>query len=341
MARPRIFISSTYYDLKFVRNDLEIFVRGMGYEPVLNERGAIAYGTNSKLEDYAYDEVGKADAVVAIIGGRFGTASAQGLGSISNQEIKRALAGNLQVYVFIDRAVYTEYRTYLLNLDREDVRYQSVDDIRVFHFIREVEALPRNNAIAPFDSSADITDFLREQWAGAFQRYLTDQRTAVERRTLEDISATADTLRRLVDAVSANEPSASRSAEIRSIALEDHPIFSALKHALNVPYRVFFTSRSELDAWLKAAENFRHRVQPEGWDDASVEEWFRGDVKDDIAIRPYDLLKIATQVFDENGRLKPYAESDWRDGLVTLERELVVSNEDELRPPADGLAADG
>ena len=41
MARPRIFISSTFYDLKHVRYDLENFIRSLGYEPIMNDRGNI------------------------------------------------------------------------------------------------------------------------------------------------------------------------------------------------------------------------------------------------------------------------------------------------------------
>ena len=45
MARPRVFISSTFYDLKQVRSDLERFVKDMGYDPVRHERGHIPYGS--------------------------------------------------------------------------------------------------------------------------------------------------------------------------------------------------------------------------------------------------------------------------------------------------------
>ena len=52
MARPRVFISSTFYYLKQVRSDLELFVKEMGYDAVLHERGAIPYGSKEKLEEY-------------------------------------------------------------------------------------------------------------------------------------------------------------------------------------------------------------------------------------------------------------------------------------------------
>jgi len=37
MAIPRVFISSTYYDLRHVRNDLEVFLRNLGYDPVMHD----------------------------------------------------------------------------------------------------------------------------------------------------------------------------------------------------------------------------------------------------------------------------------------------------------------
>ena len=69
MAKPRVFISSTFYDLKQIRADLDNFILGLGYDVVRNEEGGIPYGTNFKLEDYCYKEVSMVDIVVAIIGG--------------------------------------------------------------------------------------------------------------------------------------------------------------------------------------------------------------------------------------------------------------------------------
>jgi hypothetical protein len=54
MARPRIFISSTFYDMRTLRDDLDRFIRDHGYEPVRHERGHIPYGADEKPENYAY-----------------------------------------------------------------------------------------------------------------------------------------------------------------------------------------------------------------------------------------------------------------------------------------------
>jgi hypothetical protein len=57
MAKLKIFLSSIYYDLKHIRRDLEQFIKQMGYEPVLNEKGNIPYGKDEELSKYCYKEV--------------------------------------------------------------------------------------------------------------------------------------------------------------------------------------------------------------------------------------------------------------------------------------------
>ena len=64
MAKPRVFISSTYYDLKSIRADLERFIRDQGYEPVMHERGHIPYGKEDKPEEYAYREIDYCDIII-------------------------------------------------------------------------------------------------------------------------------------------------------------------------------------------------------------------------------------------------------------------------------------
>ena len=41
MARPRVFVSSPYYDLKHIRSSLDSFIDRLGYEPVLSEKGIL------------------------------------------------------------------------------------------------------------------------------------------------------------------------------------------------------------------------------------------------------------------------------------------------------------
>ena len=75
MARPRIFISSTFYDLRQVRSDIERFIRELGYEPVRHETGAVPYSKDAPLESGAYREIELSDVIVFLTGGNFGTES--------------------------------------------------------------------------------------------------------------------------------------------------------------------------------------------------------------------------------------------------------------------------
>ena len=51
MAKPRVFISSTYYDLKHVRSSLENFVESLGFEAILSEKGSITYSHDIPLDE--------------------------------------------------------------------------------------------------------------------------------------------------------------------------------------------------------------------------------------------------------------------------------------------------
>ncbi len=49
MPKPRVFISSTFYDLVQLREDIARFITDMGYEPVRHEAGDVAYGSRRAL----------------------------------------------------------------------------------------------------------------------------------------------------------------------------------------------------------------------------------------------------------------------------------------------------
>ncbi|GEP52804.1 hypothetical protein FNO01nite_34760 [Flavobacterium noncentrifugens] len=172
MAKPRVFISSTFFDLRQVRADLERFIKDLGYDCVRNETGGIPYGKDQKLEEYCYKEISEIDILVGIVGGRFGTEAERGDYSITQIEIKTAIEQSKQVYIFIEKNVLAEYETYLINKDNDAVKYRFVEDKRIYQFIEEIYLLPKNNIVQPFETALEITYFLREQWAGLFRDLL-------------------------------------------------------------------------------------------------------------------------------------------------------------------------
>lgn len=180
MAKPRIFISSTFFDLRQVRADLDRFVKDLGYDTVRNETGGIPYGRDQKLEEYCYKEISEIDILVGIVGGRFGSEAERGNYSITQVEIKTAIEQNKQVYIFIEKNVLAEFQTYLINKENETTKYRFVEDKKIYKFIEEIYALPKNNIVHPFETALDITFFLREQWAGLFRDLLHQQTKKVE-----------------------------------------------------------------------------------------------------------------------------------------------------------------
>jgi Domain of unknown function (DUF4062) len=326
LARPRVFISSTFYDLKHVRADLEVFVRELGFEPILNERGHIPYGSTEPLEENAYREVELADIVVSIIGGRFGSESSDEEQSVSQRELEKAIKTEKQVYIFVERAVQVEYSTYLLNKSTPEVRYQSVDDVRVFKFLEQIEKLPRNNATASFETASHITDYLKEQWAGLFQTFLSQERIKVEGENLAKMERTANTLERLLKVVT--ESASDTNQLVKDVVLTNHPAFSQIQKLLGLSYRVFFTTRAELHEWLISAEGFSHEVTRHLWDQEDYAEWYRNQGPIDVE---YDILWVYEGIFDESGALKPVGPDGWDESWVRYR---------EIRPVATATATE-
>jgi hypothetical protein len=316
MARPRVFISSTFYDLKQLRADLERFVRELGYEAVMNERGSIPYGSTERLEDYCYREVELADIVIAIVGGRLGANSQQQPYSISQMELKRALDQGRQVYIFVERSVFSEYATYLRNKGKQ-IEYSFVDDPRVYEFLEELEKLPKNNATAPFETSLDITNYLREQWAGLFQRFLREQGRLREISLIDGLQNTAKTLDQLVEFLT--EERRGHDSTITNILMVNHPLFQQLKSLTETPYHFVLADHDELVTWLSVRA---YQPVPEiVWNEPDYEE-FRKKNKDETIC-----LKVYTGLFDETKKLRIYTSAEWNPDWVRLVRPVAVGDE--------------
>ena len=242
MAHPRVFISSTYYDLKNVRADLGQYIKDRGFDPVLNERGQIPYGNDEKLEEYCYEEIEHCDILVSIIGGRHGSSSSHDPYSISQKELKTAIELGRPVYIFVEKSVLAEYETYKKNKSSVSIEYASVDNVAIYQFMDEVFSLQLNNPVAPFETSSDITDYLQEQWSGLFQRLLREAARHKEMILLEDLRGTVNTLNQLVTFLTEERRAGDQA--IKDILLSNHPMFDDIRTKIGIPYRVFFTERS-------------------------------------------------------------------------------------------------
>ena len=239
MARPRVFISSTFYDMRALRDDLDRFVRDQGYEAVRHERGHIAYGAEEKPEHYAYREIDLCDILVCIIGGRYGTTSSDGKYSITQKELRSALDRGKTVYIFIESNVQHEHRFYLANKGSSAVKYTAVDNLKVHEFVEEITAVAKGNPIFTFSVSAEIMQILQEQWAGLFQRLLQESAARPQTALIEELQRSLATVGQLVQFLSdQNEASKSAIDEIL-FAIDRSP------HMLGLVERCLGTSLKE------------------------------------------------------------------------------------------------
>lgn len=181
MAIPRVFVSSTCYDLKYIRENLRYFITSLGYDPVLSDRGDVFYDPASHTQDSCLSEVSTCQLLVLIIGGRFGAAYKETESSITNEEYREAIRGRIPVFALVENLVYNEHHIFLKNsanpeVDETKINYPSCDDVRIFHFIDEVRKNSYNNALFPFRDFSDIEGYLKKQWAGMIHNFLTRQR---------------------------------------------------------------------------------------------------------------------------------------------------------------------
>lgn len=182
MAKPRIFVSSTYYDLKHIRASLSLFIDSLGYESILFEKGQIAFINEDPLDISCYREAESADIFVLIIGGRYGSETSEvkiknrnqytDYNSITRKEYETASHNHIPIYILIEKGVYAEYQTYKNNKENKTIKYAHVDNINIFKLIDEIHSKPNNNPIFSFEKYNEVEEWLREQWSGLFKDFL-------------------------------------------------------------------------------------------------------------------------------------------------------------------------
>ncbi len=195
--KPRIFISSTFYDLKYIREDLASFVKAHDYEPVMFENGDIGYTPGKPLDISCYEAMRNSDMVILIIGGEYGSAAngekRNGFNeyiSITRNEFRTAIETGIPVFVMIDKKVMTEYEVYEVNYEAIEngigiMKFPSTKNINVFRFIKEIKNIV-NLPIQEFEKSADIKGFIGKQWADMFKHYLRSLRNQNEDKKIEN-----------------------------------------------------------------------------------------------------------------------------------------------------------
>jgi hypothetical protein len=183
MATPRVFISSTCYDLKYIRENLRYFIRTLGYEPILSEDGSVFFNPLQHTHNACLTEIPNTQLFVLIIGGRYGGRYLNTDTSITNSEYREAIKLKIPVFALVESSVYNEHHLYTRNknnneIDLNKLKFPAVDSLKIFEFIDEVRSNTVNNALVPFRDFGDIESYLKQQWAGMMFDFLSNRSAA-------------------------------------------------------------------------------------------------------------------------------------------------------------------
>jgi hypothetical protein len=197
MAKLRVFISSTFYDLRHIRSSIEGFVERMGYEPTLSEKGKIAYDPDIPLDESCYREASYSDIFVLIIGGRYGSAASEENAtgsaqfydryeSVTKKEYESATRREIPVYILVEKQVMFEFETYKKNRTNKTIEYAHVDSINIFRFLDGIFKKSKNNPVYQFDHYTEIETWLKEQWSGYFRELINRKSENKQLHSLND-----------------------------------------------------------------------------------------------------------------------------------------------------------
>ena len=314
MDVPRVFISSTYYDLKHLRSIFLQFEAQIGFEFILFERGDISYGGSDSIEEAIMLEIESCDILVSIIGRRYGSRSKDEPSiSISEREVRHALEMGCEVFVFVDPAVKAEYQTYLNNKDSAlEIIWTHVENIEIFHFLEYFYNLNRNNAVFEFVTSSELLSVLKSQFAGLFKKLLLNKNRLLINSQVS----------RLVDAVEKVdliiEYIKKRDTEdvdlVDDMMFSSHPIFGRLALVLDIGIRVFFESIEELNRLFDYA-GFQKIPEEALLSNHEKEYYYWGKTKgsEDVSVR------VSKELFSQDGKLKPISNKEWNNKFVVVD----------------------
>jgi len=183
LASPRVFISSTCFDLAEVRDSLISFCQGFGFEVVMSDKGDVFYHPDLHTHESCVSEISNCQLFILIIGGRFGGKyKVDPSKSITNAEYNAAKEMGIPVFTFVKEGVLADHYVYQKNKDKEfaaNIEYPSIENKEyaknIFKFLDSVRGSNVNNGFFSFKYARDLHDSLRKQWAGMFFDFLSQR----------------------------------------------------------------------------------------------------------------------------------------------------------------------
>jgi hypothetical protein len=161
---PAVMVSSTFYDLRQIRTDIQRFLEDeLGYRALLSEYSSFPIDPDADTIENCRQRVEQdADILILIIGGRYGSVDESSSKSITNLEYLVARAKGIPVYAFVEKSVLAQLPIWEQN---PDVDFSvAVDSPMLFEFVRQVRTVDRVWTYE-FERAQDIVSTLRMQFA--------------------------------------------------------------------------------------------------------------------------------------------------------------------------------
>jgi Domain of unknown function (DUF4062) len=161
---PTVMVSSTFYDLKQVRQDLASFLmEALGYQALLSELPS--FPVNPDLDTVANCKrrvEDDADILVLVIGGRYGSIDDRSAKSVTNIEYLTARAKGIPIYVFVESRILNILPVWKANQDGDYTGV--VDTPELFQFVDSIRTEQQAWTFS-FEVAQDIIAILRVQLA--------------------------------------------------------------------------------------------------------------------------------------------------------------------------------
>lgn len=168
VSAPCVMVSSTYYDLRQVRTDLEEFLsRNLGYQPLLSEFPSFPVDPDkTTIENCRIRVEQNADILVLVIGGRYGSLDSPSNKSVTNLEYLTARAKGIPIYAFVEKRIVAVLPLWEANPNSDFSKV--VDNPRLFEFVKDVRTKDGVWTFE-FETAQDIVTTLRSQFAHLFR----------------------------------------------------------------------------------------------------------------------------------------------------------------------------
>ncbi len=190
---PTLMVSSTYYDLRELRQQLSAFVeRDLAYRVLISESPNFPIDPDAEAIENCRRRVEEnADILILVIGSRYGHVEKKSGRSVTNLEYLGARAKGIPIFAFIENRALFLYEAWSKAVgEQRDALEGTVDDSRLLGFVDQVRSADSVWMI-PFDNAADIVSSLRAQLAYQMRAgldLLQGLRTSSERDFLRGLS---------------------------------------------------------------------------------------------------------------------------------------------------------